>query len=354
MVSLDTLVSDATRVVRHHRVLHVSAGICCDGPRMGEVTTAILRGGEVIEHLALDARMPQLADSAFVWVEVLNPLDDDFAVLQERFGLHGLAIKDSMSPTQTPKIDVYDDQIFVVLKIARLLGDEIRYAAIDAFVSGRHIITVRHSEDGEFAHAHDKVRNGAASTRPGPDFVLHAIMAFVVDSYLPVVQMIEDEVLTMEQRLLDAFLGRDEVTRLFRLRREAIQLQHVLTRMSDVCGKLANLEVPCIGTDVKPYFRDVHDQLMRLDGMISRLVDVIRAVFEASNLLEQQRQGASMRQLAGWAAILGAPTAIASFYGMNFPNVPALHTTYGYPIVVGVMLSICLTLYIRFKKLRWL
>jgi magnesium transporter len=115
-------------------------------------------------------------------------------------------------------------------------------------------------------------------------------MDFVVNSYFPVVQMIEDDVLSMEQRLLDAFLDRDEVTRLFRLRREAIHLQHVLVRISDVCGKLTNLELPCIGVQVKPYFRDVDDQLMRLDGMISGLVDSIRAVFESSNLLKQQRQ----------------------------------------------------------------
>jgi magnesium transporter len=321
---------------------------------MSEVTAAIFRAGQAIEHVALDASMPQQGDAAFIWVEVLNPLDGDFDVLQQRFGLHSLAVKDSMSPTQTPKIDVYDDQIFVVLQFARLLGDEVKYAAIDAFVSGRHIITVRHSEDAESAHTHDKFRNAAAFTRPAPDFILHAIMDFVANSYFPVVQMIEDEVLSMEQRLLDAFLGRDEVTRLFQLRRQAIHLQHVLTRMSDVCGKLTNLEVPCIGTDVKPYFRDVHDQLVRLDGMIGRLVDVIRAVFEASNLLEQQRQGAGTRQLAGWAAILGAPTAIAAIYGMNFSNMPELHSAYGYPIVIAVMLSICVGLYVRFKRLRWL
>lgn len=131
------------------------------------------------------------------------------------------------------------------------------------------------------------------------------MMDFVVNSYFPVVQMIEDEVLSMEQRLLDAFLSRDEVTRLFRLRRQAIRFQHVLTRMSDVCGKLANLDVPCIGAEVKPYFREVHDQLVRVDAMLSGLVDVIGTVFEASNLLEQQRQGITVRQLAGWAAILG-------------------------------------------------
>jgi magnesium transporter len=320
---------------------------------MSEVRATIFRGGRVIEHVALDASMPQRGDAAFIWIEALNPLDSDFAVLQERFRLHSLAVKDSMSPTQIPKVDVYDDQIFVVLKIARLKNDEINYADIDAFVSGRHIITVRHDEDAEYVQAHEQFRSGPRSTRPGPDFILHAIMDFVVNSYFPVVQMIEDEVLSMEQRLVDAFLDRDEVNRLFRLRREAIHFQHVLTRMSDVCGKLTNLELPCIGAEVKPYFRDVHDQLRRLDGMISGLIDVIRAVFEASNLLEQQRQGAITRKLAGWAAIVGAPTAIAGIYGMN-PNMPELHALYGYPIVVGVMLSLCLGLYVRFRKLRWL
>lgn len=321
---------------------------------MSELRAAIYRGGKVIEDAALDASLPQCGDSAFIWIEVLNPLERDFEILQKRFRLHDLAVRDSMSPTPMPKVDVHDEDIFVVLKSARLKNDGIEYAGIDAFVSRRHIITVRHEDEAGYVHTREQLHSGPRSTRPGPDFILHAIMDFVANSYFPVVQMIEDEVLAMEQRLLDAFLGRDEVTRLFRLRREAIHLQHMLTRMSDVCGKLANLQVPCIAAEVKPYFRDVHDQLIRLDGMISGLIDVIRAVFEASNLLEQQRQGAGTRKLAGWAAILGAPTAIAGVYGMNFPNMPELSSPYGYPVVVGVMLSICLGLYVRFKKLRWL
>ena len=318
---------------------------------MGEVTATIFRDGEVIDRPALDASMPQYDESAFFWIEALDPVDSDFAVLQQRFGLHSLAVKDSMSPAQAPKVDVYEDQIFVVLKIARLESDEIKYAEIDAFVGRQHIITVRHGDNAAYAHAREKLRNGS---RLRPDFILHAIMDFVANSYFPVVQMIEDEVLSMEQHLLDSFLDRDEVTRLFRLRREAIHLQHVLTRMSDVCGKLTNLEVPCIGAEAKPYFRDVHDRLVRLNTMTRGLVEVIRAVFEASNLLEQQRQGITTRQLAAWAAILGVPAAIAGVYSMNSANIVELQGTYGYPVVVAVMLAICLALYIRFKKLRWL
>jgi magnesium transporter len=319
---------------------------------MSEVRAAIFRDGNVIEHVALDASIPQYGKSEFIWIEVLDPVDSDFAVLQERFGLHSLAVEDSMRPAQAPKIDLYDDQIFVVLKIARLENDAIKYGEIDAFVSGHHIIMVRHTAGCQ--HAHEKFQSGPKPTQVRPDFILHAILDVVVNGYFPVVQMVEDEVLSMEQHLQDALLDRDEITRLFRLRREAIRFQHMLTRMSDVCGKLTNLDIPCIGAAAKPYFRDVHDHLIRLDAMVSGLVDVIQTVFETSSLLEQQRQGIITRQLAAWAAILGVPAAIAGIYGMTFPNIPGLHAPYGYAIVIGAMMSICLGLYIRFKKLRWL
>ena len=321
---------------------------------MSEVTAAIFRDGKVIEHVALEASLPQSGKSEFIWIEVLDPVDSDFAVLQERFGLHSLAVEDSMRPAQAPKIDLYDDQIFVVLKVARLENDAIKYGEIDAFVSGHHIITVRHAVDYGHAQAHEKFKSGPKPTQVRPDFILHAILDLVVNGYFPVVQMVEDEVLSMEQHLQDAFLDRDEITRLFRLRREAIRFHHVLTRMSDVCGKLTNLDVPCIGDTAKPYFRDVLDHLTRLEAMVSGLVDVIQTVFQTSGLLEQQRQGIITRQLAAWAAILGVPAAIAGIYSMTFPNIQELRVPYGYAIVAGAMMSIFLGLYIRFKKLHWL
>lgn len=321
---------------------------------MSDVTAATFRDGRLVDRVGIEDSMPPAGIREFIWVEIRDPSDGDFTVLQERFQLHSLAVEDSMVPTHLPKVDLYEDQIFVVLKTARLDRDEILYAEIEAFLSGRHIITVRHGEDAEFEGGWSKLRAGLGPTRLQPDFILHAIMDFIVAGYFPVVQMIEDEVLLMEQKLLEAFLTRDEITRLFRLRREAIRFQHLLTRMSDVCGKLVNLDIPCVGAEAKPYFRDVHDRLVHLDSMARGLVDVIRSVFEASNLLEQQRQGTITRQLAAWAAILAVPTAIAGVYGMNFPDMPELDLPYGYPIAIAVMLSICLSLYARFKSLRWL
>jgi magnesium transporter len=310
---------------------------------MSTTRASIYRGGELHPD-----------DECSVWIDVLNPFDSDFDVLQQRFQLHRVAVRDARCGMQAPKLDIYDDQIFVVLKIARLRNDEIVYAEIDAFVSSLHIVTVHHDHAGAFADAEPQIRGGLPATRSGPDFILHALMARVVGDYVPVVQMVEDEVLAMEQRLLDAFLSRDDVTRLFRLRREAIHLRHVITRMSDVCAKLAHLEVPCVAIEARPYFRDLHGQLERLDGMVNGLVDVIGAVFEAGSLLEQQRQGSGMRQLAAWAAILGAPTAIAAVYDMNFRDMPGVNSPYGFFVVLAVMFSICVVLYLRFKRARWL
>jgi magnesium transporter len=257
-----------------------------------------------------------------------------------------------LSPAQLPKVTLYDDQIFAVLKVARLKGDDIEYGDLDVFVGAHHIITVHHDDASEMDV--ERLESSPRAARLRPDFVLHAMIDLIVTGYFPVVQMMEDEVLAMENRVLESFLNVDEIARLFRLRREAIRFQHVLTRMSDVCAKLANLDLPCIGGDAKPYFRDAYDQVARVNAMVAGLVDVVQAVFQASHLLEQQRLGATTRKLAGWAAILGVPAALAGIYGMGPAHLRVLQAEHAYSIVLVLMASICLALYLRFRKLRWL
>jgi magnesium transporter len=133
-----------------------------------------------------------------------------------------------------------------------------------------------------------------------------------------------------------------------------VHFKYVLTRMSDVCNKLAGLDIPCVSNDARPYFRDVLDHLARIDAMSAGLIDVIRTALEASSLLEQQRQSAITRQLAAWAGILAIPTAITGFYGMNFIDSPQPLTSWGGAAVLGTMTAICGLLYWRFRRLGWL
>ena len=158
----------------------------------------------------------------------------------------------------------------------------------------------------------------------GVDYVLHAILHRIVDQYLPIFEMIEDDVLAMERRSLDDFLGREEIARIFGLRCELTRFQRMLGAMAELVRKLVRGHFPCISAEVRPYFNDVADHVSRVQAMVDGLLQVLSTVFEFSSLLEAQRIGVITRQLAAWAAILAVPTAIAGIYGMNFKHMPEL------------------------------
>jgi magnesium transporter len=226
-----------------------------------------------------------------------------------------------------------------------LVDEQIAYGETAIFVGEGHLITVRHGS----ARAHTELRHQLEASptllAKGSDYVLHAVLDFVVDGYLPIIQALEDEVLDIERRTLEAFLSHDEVKRLFHLRRDLIRFKRVLSPMSEVCGRLEHLDTPCLDDDVRPYFRDVLDHTQKVEGMVDALREVITSVFEAASLLEQQRQGAITRKLAAWAAILAVPTAVAGIYGMNFEHMPELKWTWGYPAVMAGIAAIIGWLY---------
>lgn len=259
-----------------------------------------------------------------------------------------------MGPAKLAKVDLYSDHVFVIAKAAELGESRIEYVEVSIFLSERRIITVCRMETNFGCRLRESIQHIADREIKSADLVAHEVLDLIVDQYFPIVQMISDEVLLMEKRLLDGSLDRDEIARIFELRRETIHFQHVLSRMSDVCNKLASLAIPCISNDAKPYFRDVLDNLARMEAMTSGLIDVIRAALEASSLLEQQRQSEITRQLAAWAGILAIPTAIAGIYGMNFVYMPETQFKWGYFITLTAMAAICGILYWRFRKLGWL
>ncbi len=321
---------------------------------MSVVASYLYRDGKRVSSLPIDCAHDPVGHDEFVWIGLYEPTPDELRYLQENFGLHPLAVEDALNSHQMPKVDIYGDQLFIVARTAHQEGDHIAYGETAMFVGRNHIISVRHGSARAHTGLRSQLETAPAMLRHGPDYVLHAILDFIVDGYLPLVRTIEDEVLDMEARLLDSNLEREQITRIFKLRREMILFQRVLGPMSEVCSKLANLDLPGLDAEVRPYFRDVLDHVRRVEGVVGGLRDVLTSVFEASNLLQQQRQGVITRQLAAWAAILAVPTAIAGIYGMNFENMPELKTKYGYFIVLGVIAAICVALYVRFKKTRWL
>ena len=216
------------------------------------------------------------------------------------------------------------------------------------------IITVRHGSERSHSPVRDQLEATPWLLRQGADYVLHAILDFIVDGYGDLVDVMEEKVLVMEERAIDNFLRSAETRRIFMLRRELFRLQQILGPTEDLASRFINLELPQVDANIYPYMRDLLDHIRRLVCRVEGLRDTLTSVIETTGLLEQQRQGAITRQLAAWAAILAVPTAIAGIYGMNFVHMPELNWEYGYFLIVGVMASICLTLYVKFKRSGWL
>ncbi|UTP41713.1 magnesium and cobalt transport protein CorA (plasmid) [Phenylobacterium sp. LH3H17] len=322
---------------------------------MAIVAAWIYRDGARVRQIErIDAASLAMTAGEFAWIGLVDPSLEDLQGLEARFKLHPLAVEDAINARQMPKLDIYGAQLFVVARTAHLEGSKIGYGETDLFVGPDHIISVRHGSARTHLDLRHHLEAAPAQLKHGSDYILHAILDFIVDGYLPIVEGIEEEVLAMEQRTLDAFLVRDEIARIFTLRRELMRFRRILGPMEEVIARLDHHDLPCIDADVRPYFRDVLDHIRRVATLVEDLRDVLSSVFEASTLLEQQRQGAITRQLAAWAAILAVPTAVAGIYGMNFDVMPELRWKYGYFVVVALIGVVCLFLYSRFRRSRWL
>lgn len=322
---------------------------------MTTVAAKLYRDGKVAADLDISKPIPHLEKPAdFIWIGLLEPDDGALKRIQDHFGLHPLAVEDALDPKHLPKVEPYGDHLFLVARTAHLQGDRIIYGNTAIFMGRQFIITVRHGSN----RSHSPVRAQLEATpwllKQGPDHVLHAILDFIVDGYTDVVDSMEEKVLEMEDRAIASFLGRAETGRVFMLRRELFRLQRILGPTEDLANRFINLELPQIDTNIYPYFRDLLDHIRRVIYRVEGLRDTLTSVIETSGLLEQQRQGAITRQLAAWAAILAVPTAIAGIYGMNFDIMPELRWKYGYFLVVGTMATICIGLFIRFKRAGWL
>lgn len=321
---------------------------------MTVVAAYVYRNGVRVREAPLRAEGLELGGDEFVWIGLVEPEEAELRALQHRFNLHPLAVEDAHSAHQLPKVEVYGDELFVVARTAELVDEQIAYGETHIFVGRRYVMTVRHGSARAHVTLREHLEASPTLLSHGADYVLHAILDFVVDGYQPIVEGIEEHVLAMERRALDAFLSRAEVARLFHLRRELLRFQRVLGPMEEVAGRLERLELPCIDPDTRPYFRDVSDHVRRVAVRVGGLRDSLASVVEIANLLEQQRQGAITRKLASWAAILAVPTAVAGIYGMNFDVMPELRWRYGYFAVLAAIAALCGFLYFRFKRSNWL
>jgi magnesium transporter len=188
----------------------------------------------------------------------------------------------------------------------------------------------------------------------GPGFVLYALMDFVVDQYMPIVETLEERLEDLEEEIFHGTFNRETTARIYQLKRDLLVLKRAVSPLVDVCNRLMRFDIHLIPEDTRPYFRDVYDHVVRINEMIDSLRELLTTALEANLSLMSVAQSEHAKRLTAWAAIIAVPTMIAGVYGMNFDTMPELHWDYGYPLVMAVMIGACVTLFVGFRRSGWL
>jgi len=322
----------------------------------GVVACAAYRKGvrlcDVDLEPAEELQVPAEAD--FVWIGLHDPDASALELLQRRFGLHPLAVEDAAAAHQRPKIEIYGNSLFIVLRTARLVNGDVEYGETHVFAGKGYVISVRHGASSSYAEVRSRMERMPQMLQLGEQAAVHAIVDFVADNFFPVIDDIAEELREIENHVLDETLDRTMIARIYQLRRDLRVMRGTVLPLLEVSSRLERLDLPLITADIRPYFRDVHDHVQRVAESIDDLREGLAAAFETEILLAGVRQNDIVRQLAAWAAILAVPTAIAGIYGMNFANMPELQWQYGYFAVLGVVAGLCGYLYWRFRRSGWL
>jgi magnesium transporter len=315
------------------------------------------KGERTVEQLdlrdAYEAGTSQ--EDRFVWIGLHEPTPDEFGAVAREFDLHELAVEDAIKAHQRPKLEVYEDTLFLVLKTASY-DDETESVAIGqimVFAGQGFVITVRHGDTTDLRTLRRDSERRPELLRSGAGAVLYAVVDRVVDDYAPVIAGVEDDIEEVEEEVFSP--GRRNPTeRIYKLQREVLELHRATSPLREPLQRLASGALPQIDRDLLNYLRDVYDHVVRADEQVEGFRDMLHGVLQANLAQVSVRQNEDMRRISAWVAIVAVPTMIAGIYGMNFEHIPELEWAFGYPLALGVMLSACVTLYFYFKRSGWL
>ena len=322
------------------------------------VDCALYRSGQRVEEthnllkLAAEARRDP---SSFVWMGLFEPTETDLRGVAHVFGLHPLAVDDAIKAHQRPKVDVYGDSLFVVLRTLTYLDatSDVETGEISLFIGHDMAITVRHGEGAELSGVRARMESQPEILAHGPAAVLYAVADTVVDTYLDVAAELQIDVDELEASVFSP--GRtDDFERIYKLKRELQEFRRAVVPLAEALTGISTEPMPAIPDDARPFFRDVYDHLLRVQEQVESIELLLSGILQAHLAQVGIRQNEDMRKISAWVAILAVPTMIAGIYGMNFHKIPELAWTYGYPMALGLMATICGLLYRGFKKSGWL
>ena len=293
------------------------------------------------------------------WLGLYRPTEEEFAAVAREFGLHELAVEDAVKAHQRAKLERYGDTLFCVLRPARYIDETetVDFGEVHVFAGQEFVITIRHGDAPDLAVVRRQLEKRPDLLRRGPVAILHAIIDRVVDDYSPVVAGVENDIDEIED---EVFSGHADVSqRVYKLLREVIAFQRATKPLVPMLQTL--MDDRDVIEDERHYVRDVQDHAVRVVEQADAFRQLLQNILNVNLTLETKtlnevanQQNEEVKRISAWAAILFAPTLVGTIYGMNFRHIPELHWRYGYMYALVLMVAVSLTLYLVFKRRRWI
>jgi magnesium transporter len=292
----------------------------------------------------------------FLWIGLKDPTKEEFDLVNDELQLHPLAVEDAVKGHQRPKVELFDNTIFVVLKTLRYIEEssDVETGEVMMFVGDRFVVTVRYGEASPLASVRAHLERHPELLRHGEIAVLHAVMDSIVDNYVRIDAELQNDLEDIEQSV---FAGANTVSSqtIYKLKREVLEFRRAAMPLAAPLRMLHDgSRSPLPQKEVRLLFRDVADHLLRVIDHVESYDRLLTDILNAHLAQISVQQNSDMRKISAWVAIAAVPTMIAGIYGMNFENMPELRWHYGYYIVVTIMAVACVGLYRAFRRSGWL
>jgi magnesium transporter len=332
----------------------VDCGVYVDGVRLPGTFT----------HAAARAKVGELqlaGQEAFAWIGLHEPNEHQMQEVGGVFGLHPLAIEDAVQAHQRPKLERYDETLFLVLKTLNyvphdslvLTREIVETGEIMIFVNGDFVVTVRHGEHGGLSAVRKRMDADPQHMRLGPFAVMHAIADTVVDHYLAVTTLMATDIDAIEEMAFTPG-ARTNIEPIYQIKREVGKLRRSVNPLSVPFARLQTEHKDLISKEVRRYLRDVGDHHAHAADQIASYDENLSSLVQAALARVEMQQNTDMRKISAWAGLLAVPTMIAGIYGMNFEYMPILKWHWGYPTIMALMVIIWMLLYRNFRRRNWL
>jgi magnesium transporter len=311
--------------------------------------------GNRLEEVSRDAAADLLSRADVnLWFHFDTPTEEELRFLEKNFKIHHLTLEDIVHQNQRPKIEPFENYVYMAIHpLLRKKQRQIEPSELDLLLGRHWIVSVHYGPlPGliEDSHLHERISSALGR---GPDFLLYTLVDLVVDSYYPILDEIEDDIDSLEDRLLARAVSQD-MNRLLTLKRSLVHIRRAVSPQREVLNQLTRHDFPFVQPGNLVYFRDVYDHLIRITEELDSLRDILSGTLEIHLASVSNQLNVTMKRLTAWGTIFVVITAITGIYGMNFKFMPELEWRYGYLAVLSLIVLVSLGSFFYFKKRNYI